>query len=35
MHSIIEEDLKQITASPLPWESFSGKTVLISGAAIF
>jgi UDP-glucuronate decarboxylase len=30
---IVEEDLKFITDADLPWEQFSGKTVLISGAA--
>lgn len=31
-HSIVEDDLKKITSSDLPWEMFHGKTVLISGA---
>lgn len=29
---IIEEDLKNITDSPLPWRLFEGKNILISGA---
>jgi UDP-glucuronate decarboxylase len=32
---IVEEDLKTITASPLPWERLRCKTVLISGASGF
>ncbi len=31
-HPIVTEDLRDITAAPLPWENFSGKTILISGA---
>jgi nucleoside-diphosphate-sugar epimerase len=31
-HPIVEEDLKRILSTALPWERFSGKTVLISGA---
>ncbi|WP_109486754.1 NAD-dependent epimerase/dehydratase family protein [Occallatibacter savannae] len=31
-HPIVEEDLRRIVASPLPWERFFGKTVLITGA---
>lgn len=32
MHSVVKEDLAQITAQNLDWERFSGKTVLITGA---
>lgn len=31
-HPIIEEDLKKIVSSDLPWERLFGKTVLVSGA---
>lgn len=31
-HPIIEEDLKKIVSSGLPWDRLFGKTVLISGA---
>ena len=31
-HPIIEEDLKKIVSSALPWDRLFGKTVLISGA---
>jgi UDP-glucuronate decarboxylase len=31
-HPVIEEDLKRITSSGLPWERFFGKSVLITGA---
>ena len=31
-HPIIEEDLKKIVSSDLPWDRLFGKTVLISGA---
>jgi nucleoside-diphosphate-sugar epimerase len=31
-NAIISEDLRDITAMPLEWERFAGKTVLISGA---
>jgi UDP-glucuronate decarboxylase len=31
-HAIVEEDLRTILASPLPWDRLGGKTVLISGA---
>ena len=31
-HPIIEEDLKKIVSSDLPWERLFGKTILISGA---
>jgi len=34
-HGIVEEDLKRITSVALPWERFSGKTVLITGASGF
>lgn len=32
---IIEEDLKYITDSPLPWQSLEGKKILITGASGF
>ena len=32
MNRIIVEDLKSIVKAPIPWSSFEGKTVLISGA---
>jgi len=35
MHKIIFEDIESIIAAELPWQNFSGKTVLISGAAGF
>ena len=35
MNSIIQEDLARITAAPLPWEQFSGATILVTGAAGF
>ena len=28
-HPIVEEDLKTIVSSPLPWDRLSGKTFLI------
>ncbi len=31
-HAVVEEDLRSITNSSLPWERFFGKTVLITGA---
>ncbi len=31
-HPIVEEDLKRILSSPLPWDRFFGKTVLVTGA---
>ena len=31
-HPIVEEDLKRIASSSLPWERFFGKSVLITGA---
>ena len=31
-HPIVEEDLKRIASSALPWERFCGKTVVITGA---
>jgi nucleoside-diphosphate-sugar epimerase len=34
-HRILAEDLAQITTAPLPWSSFAGKTVLISGVSGF
>lgn len=33
--TIIDQDLATITAPPLPWDNFSGATVLITGAAGF
>lgn len=35
LHPIIAEDIAAIAATPLPWERFAGKTVLITGAAGF
>lgn len=35
MHPIVEQDLAEITAAPLPWDEFSGSTVLVTGAAGF
>jgi UDP-glucuronate decarboxylase len=35
MNSIIQQDLISIAREPLPWSSFSGASVLISGAAGF
>jgi len=32
---ILEEDLRFITSSPLPWERFHNKTILITGASGF
>ena len=32
MHPIVIEDLRQIVTAPLPWERFSGKHVLVTGA---
>jgi len=34
-HPIVEADLDRILASPLPWERFAGRTVLVAGAAGF
>ncbi|MEW5756391.1 MAG: NAD-dependent epimerase/dehydratase family protein [Pseudomonadota bacterium] len=31
-HRIIEDDMKELVARDLPWEKFSGKTVLVTGA---
>ena len=31
-NAIIEEDVARITAHNLPWRTFSGKTILVSGA---
>ena len=31
-HRIVEEDLQRIVSSPLPWDRFTGKTVLVTGA---
>ncbi|HRI80972.1 MAG TPA: NAD-dependent epimerase/dehydratase family protein [Opitutaceae bacterium] len=35
LHPIIAEDIAAIAATPLPWERFAGKAVLITGAAGF
>jgi nucleoside-diphosphate-sugar epimerase len=35
MHPIVAEDLTNITAAALPWQEFSGATVLVTGAAGF
>lgn len=34
-HAVVEQDLRQIVAAPLPWDQLRGKTVLITGAAGF
>lgn len=34
-HPIVEADLAIITGSPLPWDQFSGASVLVTGAAGF
>jgi UDP-glucuronate decarboxylase len=34
-NSIIESDLRYITEACLPWEAFTGKTVLVAGASGF
>ena len=34
-HPIVQADLDRILAADLPWERFSGKTVLVAGAAGF
>ena len=31
-HPVIEDDLRKIVSSPLPWDKLFGKTILISGA---
>ena len=31
-HPVIEEDLRRIVSSGLPWNRLFGKTILISGA---
>jgi nucleoside-diphosphate-sugar epimerase len=31
-HKIVEQDLRQIIAADLPWQTLAGKTVFISGA---
>ena len=31
-HPVIEQDLRRIAGSELPWEDFAGSTVLVSGA---
>jgi UDP-glucuronate decarboxylase len=33
--SVVQEDLSAIVSAPLPWEEFSGATVLVTGAAGF
>jgi UDP-glucuronate decarboxylase len=35
LHPVVVEDLDRILAAPLPWDRFSGRTVLVSGAAGF
>ncbi len=35
MNKIIAEDINEIISANVPWQNFSGKTVLISGAAGF
>ena len=35
MHRIVREDLKAVLESPIGWESFHGKTVLVTGASGF
>jgi len=34
-HPIVEQDLAAIANAPLPWDAFSGATVLVTGAAGF
>lgn len=34
-HPLVTEDLDAVLSAPLPWEDFSGRTVLITGAAGF
>jgi UDP-glucuronate decarboxylase len=34
-HAVIEEDLRRICASDLPWSAFAGSTVLVAGAGGF
>jgi UDP-glucuronate decarboxylase len=34
-HPVVEEDLRRIVSSPLPWNRLFGKTILISGASGF
>ena len=34
-HAVIEEDLRRICGSDLPWSALRGKTVLVSGAGGF
>jgi UDP-glucuronate decarboxylase len=34
-HPVVEQDFVRITASPLPWETLYGKTVLVTGASGF
>ena len=35
MNSIVQQDIAAILTAPLPWEEFSGATVLVTGAAGF
>ncbi len=35
MNPIIQQDIESIVSAPLPWEEFSGATVLVTGAAGF
>ena len=35
LHHIVEADLANITAAPLPWDQFSGANILVTGAAGF
>jgi len=35
MNSIVQQDIESIVAEPLPWESFSGANILVTGAAGF
>jgi UDP-glucuronate decarboxylase len=35
LHPIVEQDLADITSAPLAWDSFTGTTVLVTGAAGF
>ncbi|AXC11535.1 dTDP-glucose 4,6-dehydratase [Acidisarcina polymorpha] len=35
MNSIVQDDIKRILQEPLPWQSFAGAEVLVTGAAGF
>ena len=35
MNSIVQQDIESIVKEPLPWESFSGANILVTGAAGF